>query len=104
MTIAGSIKQEHKIAYLGNKAKEIFPNISIAIFEEAFRLGVEAALKKNKYRKWSDVIKEQPVARKKFFENILRESKTYLKKTSLNIDQIENLLNELSKKNRRYLG
>ena len=104
MTITGSKKQEDKVTFLGNVARSLFPEISVKSFEDAFEQGVKTALRNYGYNQWSDVVSEQPVARKAFFESILEESKLYLKNTGLNADQIDVLLLKLSKKNRRYLG
>ncbi len=104
MNITGNKKQEDKIIYLGKVAKKMFPEISKVLFDEIFRHGIEAALKEHNYNQWSDVLKEQPVTRKNFFESILKESKTYLQETGLKEDQIKKLIIKLGKKNRRYLG
>jgi pyruvate-formate lyase-activating enzyme len=104
MTITSSKKQEDKIVFLGNTARELFPEISIKSFEEAFEQGVKAALRTHGYKQWSDVVSEQPVARKTFFDSILKESRVYLKNSGLKADQIVVLLQKLNKKNRRYLG
>ncbi len=71
MTVTGSKKQEDKIENMGKLAKELFPEISIESFEEVFRQSTTAALKKHQYQQWDDVVKEQPLVRKLFFDSIL---------------------------------
>ncbi len=104
MIAIGSKKQEDKVAYLGNVAKQLFPEITKDSFEDAFRHGVDIALIEHGYKQWGDVISEQPLTRKHFFDSILSGSKAYLLRTGLNGEQVSVLLLKLSKKNRRYLG
>jgi|APSaa5957512622_1039677.scaffolds.fasta_scaffold51633_1 hypothetical protein len=104
MTVTGSKKQEDKIAFLSTIALDMFPEIAKASFQDAFRLGVESALKDHQYEQWSDVVKEQPQARKAFFESILGGMSINLKQTGLNDEQIERLAKQLEKRNKRFLG
>jgi len=104
MTAAGSKKQEDKIVDMGKLAKELFPEISMETFEEAFRQSINTVLKKHQYQQWSDVTSEQPLTRKNFFDSILSESKVTLKNNGLREDQIDILIEKLTRRNRRYLG
>ena len=104
MTVTGSRKQEGKIDYLSTIAQKMFPEIALSSFKDAFRQGVESALKTHQYEQWSDVVKEQPLARKVFFESILGGMTIYLKQTGLHDEQIERLVKQLSRRNKRFLG
>lgn len=104
MAITGSEKQEEKIVFLKTIAEEMFPDLPADTFDKAIRSGIETALKEHHYKEWSDVAREQPLARKTFFETALNASKNQLQQTGLSKNQIDNLVRKLDKKNRRYLG
>jgi len=104
MEITGTEKQEAKIAYLGNFAEKLYPEITLESFETAFRKGVASALEQHGFECWSDVASEQPVTRKTFFDSVLEGSRVPLVEAGLKPDQIKDLSEKLSRKNRRYLG
>jgi len=101
--IVGSKKQEKKISEMGAVANKMFPKIETMVFKGSFRLGISAALDLCNLKTWDDVSLQSAHLRKKFFDNFLKESIPYLRKTGVSEDGINDLISKLMKENKKYL-
>ncbi|MDM8517077.1 hypothetical protein QUF76_12820 [Desulfobacterales bacterium HSG16] len=101
--VVGNKKQETKIREMGHIAKNMFPHIEVMAFKGSFRLAIRSALKKNQFNDWEEVSQRPYKVKKKFFETILDESVSQLKKLGMKEDETDILIDSLKKENEKYL-
>ncbi len=102
--VVGNKKQETKVSEMGSIANNMFPHIETMAFKGSFRFAVKTVLKKNQLNDWEKVSKYPPAIRRKFFESVLDESLSHLKKLGMKEDETDILINKLRKENEKYLN
>jgi len=102
MATIGSKKQEKKISELSRIANEIFPDVPVASFKGAFRLGAKEAVEKSRFESWEEVVKEPADIRRTFFESLLNEAASYFIKL-VGKENVDSLIEKLKAENEKYL-
>jgi len=102
MATIGSKKQEKKIAELSRIANEMYPDVNVASFKGAFRLGAKAAVEKSRFESWEEVVKEPADIRRAFFESLLNEAVSYFIKL-VGEKNVDSLIEKIKVENEKYL-